>query len=57
MDHILICRPTSSIILYEQMVGRGLRGIKFGGTKQCYIVDFSQNIKGHGKPLAYARFL
>ncbi|ONK21273.1 hypothetical protein BLX87_22780 [Bacillus sp. VT-16-64] len=56
-DHILICRPTSSIILYEQMVGRGLRGINFGGTKQCYIVDFSQNIKRHGKPLAYARFI
>lgn len=56
-DHILICRPTSSIILYEQMVGRGLRGINFGGTKRCYIVDFSQNIKRHGKPLAYARFI
>jgi len=56
-DHILICRPTSSIILYEQMVGRGLRGEKFGGTKQCHIIDFSQNIKRHGKPLAYARFL
>lgn len=56
-DHIIICRPTSSIVLYEQMVGRGLRGIKFNGTKQCYIVDFSQNIKRHGRPLAYARFL
>ncbi|WP_078596335.1 DEAD/DEAH box helicase [Evansella clarkii] len=56
-DHILICRPTSSIILYEQMVGRGLRGAKFGGTKHCYIVDFSQNMKRHGKPLAYARFI
>lgn len=56
-DHIIICRPTSSIILYEQMVGRGLRGEKFGGTKQCKIIDFSQNIKRHGKPLAYARFI
>src|SRR5699024_192698 len=34
-DHILICRPTSSLILYEQMIGRGLRGEKFGGTKHC----------------------
>ncbi|MEW4278919.1 helicase-related protein [Priestia megaterium] len=25
-DHILICLPTSSIILYEQTVGRWLRG-------------------------------
>lgn len=56
-DHILICRPTSSIILYEQMVGRGLRGEKFGGTKHCKIVDFSKNIKRHGNPLAYARFI
>lgn len=56
-DHIIICRPTSSIILYEQMVGRGLRGERFGGTRQCHIVDFSQNIKRHGQPLAYARFL
>jgi DNA repair protein RadD len=56
-DHILICRPTSSIILYEQMIGRGLRGEKFGGTKQCNIIDFSKNIKRHGQPLAYARFL
>lgn len=56
-DHILICRPTSSIILYEQMVGRGLRGEKFGGTKYCKVVDFSRNIKRHGEPLAYARFI
>lgn len=56
-EHIVICRPTSSMILYEQMVGRGLRGEKFGGTKECYIIDFSQNIRRHGKPLAYARFL
>ena len=57
VDHIIICRPTSSIILYEQMVGRGLRGEKFGGTQDCYIIDFSQNIKRLGKPLAYARFI
>lgn len=56
-DHILICRPTSSIILYEQMVGRGLRGERFGGTPTCQIVDFSKNITRHGKPLAYARFI
>lgn len=56
-EHIVICRPTSSMILYEQMVGRGLRGEKFGGTKECYIIDFSQNIRRHGKPLAYARFI
>ena len=56
-DHLIICRPTSSQILYEQMVGRGLRGPKFGGTEQCKIIDFSQNLTRHGKPLAYARFI
>ncbi|USK68577.1 DEAD/DEAH box helicase [Peribacillus asahii] len=56
-DHILICRPTSSIVLYEQMVGRGLRGHKFGGTRHCKIIDFSKNITHHGEPLAYARFI
>lgn len=56
-DHILICRPTSSIILYEQMVGRGLRGERFGGTEYCKVIDFSKNIKRHGEPLAYARFI
>ncbi|MBD8032917.1 DEAD/DEAH box helicase [Solibacillus merdavium] len=56
VDHLLICRPTSSMVLYEQMVGRGLRGPKFGGTENCKIVDFSANIHTHGKPLAYSRF-
>lgn len=55
-DHLFILRPTSSNILYEQMVGRGLRGPKFGGTESCKIVDFSRNIIVHGKPLAFARF-
>ncbi|WP_386059683.1 DEAD/DEAH box helicase [Thalassobacillus hwangdonensis] len=56
-DHLLITRPTSSIILYEQMVGRGLRGPRFGGTAECNIIDFSGNIFNHGQPLAYARFV
>ncbi|WP_107841253.1 DEAD/DEAH box helicase [Metasolibacillus meyeri] len=56
VDHLLICRPTSSMVLYEQMVGRGLRGPRFGGTETCKIVDFSANIQTHGHPLAYMRF-
>ncbi|MDD3654712.1 MAG: DEAD/DEAH box helicase [Desulfotomaculaceae bacterium] len=53
---IVICRPTTSDILYEQILGRGLRGPKFRGTKECQIIDFADNIKRLGKPLAYARF-
>lgn len=56
VDHLLICRPTSSHVLYEQMVGRGLRGPLFGGTDSCNIVDFSANLNEHGVPLAYSRF-
>jgi DNA repair protein RadD len=54
--HIVLCRPTTSAVLYEQIVGRGLRGPKFGGTEECTIIDFSDNIKRLGRPLAYTRF-
>lgn len=35
---VLIARPTNSLVLYSQMVGRGLRGPKSGGTVTCDIV-------------------
>jgi len=54
--YVVITRPTTSQILYEQMVGRGLRGPEFGGTEYCTIIDFADNIGRHGKALAYARF-
>ena len=38
IDHIIMARPTISDVLYEQMIGRGLRGEKFGGTKTCNIL-------------------
>ncbi len=53
---IAIARPTTSQVLYEQIVGRGLRGPKFGGTKSCDVIDFADNIKRLGQPLSYARF-
>ena len=34
------------MVLYSQMVGRGLRGIKNGGTKECLLVDVVDNIIG-----------
>lgn len=55
-EYIVICRPTTSVVLYEQIIGRGLRGPKFGGTEQCTIIDFSDNILNLGPPLAYTRF-
>lgn len=53
---IVLCRPTTSEVLYEQIIGRGLRGPQFGGTTECMIIDFADNIRRLGPPLAYARF-
>jgi superfamily II DNA or RNA helicase len=53
---IALCRPTTSEVLYEQIIGRGLRGPVFGGTPECTIIDFADNIRRLGPPLAYARF-
>lgn len=39
ITHIFMARPTVSHVLYEQMIGRGLRGPKFGGTKTCEIIN------------------
>ncbi len=56
IDCIVLARPVISKVLYEQMLGRGLRGPKFGGTEDCLILDFEDNIDVYGKPLAYQRF-
>lgn len=56
VECIAICRPTTSEVLYEQIVGRGMRGPKFGGTEACRVIDFADNILRLGQPLAYARF-
>jgi superfamily II DNA or RNA helicase len=53
---IALCRPTTSEVLYEQIIGRGLRGPRFGGTEECAIIDFADNIRRLGPPLAYKRF-
>lgn len=33
----VIARPTKSTVLYSQMAGRAMRGIKMGGNKECDI--------------------
>lgn len=55
--NIVICRPTTSDVLYEQIIGRGLRGPKFGGTETCHIIDFADNISQLGQPLSFVRFI
>ena len=42
---VFLTRQTTSQILLTQMVGRALRGPKFGGTEKAYIVSFIDNWK------------
>lgn len=44
---ILMARPTRSPILFRQMIGRGLRGPKVGGTSECNIVLFRDTFSDH----------
>lgn len=55
-NYIVICRPIFSDILYEQIVGRGLRGPEFGGTETCLIIDFTDNLGRFGDQQSYHRF-
>ena len=41
---VFIARPTTSIVLYSQMVGRGLRGPKMGGGEYCTLIDMKDNL-------------
>ena len=45
-DVVFIARPTSSLVLYSQMIGRGMRGPVVGGTESCLIIDVKDNIIG-----------
>ncbi len=47
IDAVVIARPTNSPNLYEQMIGRGMRGPEFGGTEECLILDLFDNIYIH----------
>ncbi|MEO8197383.1 MAG: helicase-related protein [Thermoanaerobaculia bacterium] len=56
VDTIVMCRPTLSRVLYEQMVGRGMRGPEMGGTETCEIVDFTGNFGKFHEPQAWEHF-
>lgn len=53
---VVITRPVFSPGLYQQMIGRGLRGPKNGGTQRCLIVDVADNIVAYEKKLAFRHF-
>lgn len=57
VEMVLIARPVFSPVRFMQMVGRGLRGPKNGGTARCRVVTVRDNIdvyKGHD-PLEWWR--
>lgn len=56
VEYIVLARPIRSEILYEQIIGRGIRGPKFGGTELCTIIDFFDNSIIQGEPRSFERF-
>jgi superfamily II DNA or RNA helicase len=44
IDVVFMARPTNSIVLYSQVIGRGLRGPLIGGTESCEIYTVLDNI-------------
>jgi len=57
IDVVCIGRPTTSPVLYSQMIGRGMRGPKVGGTEQCVILEVTDNFIGLGtQDLLYKQF-
>lgn len=41
---VFITRPTNSVVLYSQMLGRGLRGPQMGGNEFCELIDIEDNL-------------
>lgn len=53
---VFITRPTKSIVLYSQMLGRGLRGPLMGGNKFCLLIDIDDNLDAFDNETAFTHF-
>lgn len=53
---VFITRPTKSIVLYSQMLGRGLRGPMMGGQEECLLVDIKDNLESFDNEKAFSYF-
>ncbi|MFF2436173.1 DEAD/DEAH box helicase [Streptomyces sp. NPDC058107] len=53
---VVVARPTYSPNVYQQMIGRGLRGPGNGGKETCLILNVRDNITNYGKALAFTQF-
>ena len=58
IDCVIIARPTTSLILYSQMVGRGMRGPSMGGTEKSEIITVADtDLSGYGSVIqAYSHW-
>lgn len=53
---VFITRPTKSIVLYSQMLGRGLRGPLMGGNESCQLIDVDDNLQVFDNETAFSHF-
>lgn len=53
---VYVTRPTYSPNVYQQMIGRGLRGPLNGGKERCLIVNVADNVAQFGEELAFTQF-
>ncbi|MFF1438312.1 DEAD/DEAH box helicase [Streptomyces sp. NPDC058295] len=53
---VVVARPVYSTNVYQQMIGRGLRGKRNGGKESCLILNVSDNIANFDTQLAFTQF-
>ena len=52
VEVLFIARPTKSPVLLLQMIGRGMRGPKMGGTTSFELYEMDDGLEGYGIDLA-----
>ena len=43
---VVVARPTQSVVLYRQMIGRAMRRPKSGGNQTCTVITVKDSIPG-----------
>jgi superfamily II DNA or RNA helicase len=56
IDCVFISRPVTSIILYSQMIGRGIRGPKMGGKEKCKLIEVIDTLEFKSESWAFNYF-
>lgn len=53
---VVVARPAYSANVYQQMIGRGLRGPLNGGKETCLILNVQDNVANYQDKLAFTEF-